>query len=84
MRLGISIPRGAIKDANGDCMETLRFVVSTFPIDFQFITQTGIDVPKHAEWEFVLERGLLVEKAYAEPATEFFKLIDVFVKIKPT
>ena len=82
MRLGISIPKGAIKDANGNYVETLRFVVSTFPIDFQFIAQTGIDVPKHAEWEFDF-RGFTVEKAHAEEATEFFKLIDVFVKIKP-
>lgn len=78
MIAGISIPKGALLDAKGECMETLRFVVSTFLIDFQFLVQTGIDDPKQSEWEFVPVR---LEVGRGDAETKFFKVIDVVVKL---
>lgn len=55
--IGIRIPKGAIKDEQRNSFETIRFVISTFPVDFQFIMQPGIDNPKvsYSEWGFPLK-----------------------------
>ena len=79
---GISIPPGAVKDELGETSETLRFVVSSMPIDFQFLLQNGLNDTRETEFEFVsrwiwplgLTRGSL--------PTEIIKIIDMAVKIK--
>lgn len=94
--LGISIPKGAIKDAEGRTFETLRFVVSTFPIDFQFLMQTGINNSKYAEWEFIghhtgyhRETPKISDNENNQLQIKLpinnnqFQIIDVVVKITP-
>lgn len=88
--IGISIPKGAIKDAEGRIFETLRFVVSTFTLDFQFLMQTGIDNPKYTEWGFIghhpgYHKETQDEIKYSQSQINNFQfqIVDVVVKIAP-
>ena len=78
--LGITIVEGALRDNKGCCMEILRFVIATRPIDFCFLEQFGIDNPREVDLEYLHSRSLYSK---TKEVTNF-QVIDIWLKIKPT
>lgn len=70
------VPDGEKKDENNQYYKIIRFVVSTFPIEFQLIEQTGINDPKPSMWKFEPE-GSRGDK----DEVKFFKIMDVVFNI---